>query len=116
MLPPNKKEMESLDISFVLSDRDRAVLTSAVQCEWFDLLQKIMEEEIRLLTVKLVNTPSDDEKQVIANFRVLKGASMFYKGIIDRLNEELQLEKYQAAKTGTIENPEILPSIDLGGE
>lgn len=112
MLDAHKKEMESLNITFILSDRDRAVLSSAIKQEWFDLLQKIMEEEIRLLNVKLINTDGSDENAIVANHRIAKGAAMFYKGIIDRLNEELSQHAYNAQKMGTPENPELSPSLD----
>lgn len=113
MLPANKKEMEGLNIDFKLSDKQRAILASAVQQEWFDIIQKLMEEEIRLLNVKHINVPEDDEKKIIATFRTAKGAAMFYTGFIQRLNGEIAMALSAAKGTGTIENPEKSPSLDI---
>lgn len=115
MLDPNKKELEGLHISFQLSDKQRAVLSGAVHQEWFDILQKLMEEEIRQLNVRLLNTPGEDEKAIIANHRMAKGAGMFYIGFIKRLNEELNIYSYNAQNLGTPENPEQTPELDIGG-
>lgn len=116
MLEPNKGEMEGLHISFELTPQQRAILSSAVQQEWFDIMQKLMEEELRKLNVRLINTPGEDEKSIIANHRLAKGAAMFYVGFFQRLSEELQLHKYNAQNLGTPQNPEQGPALDIGGE
>jgi hypothetical protein len=113
MLEPNKKEMAGLNIDFQLSDKERAVLASAIKQEWFDIIQKLMEEEIRLLNVAHINVPADDVEKIVATFRVAKGAAMFYTGFIQRLNEELAIAVGTLKKVGTLENPEEGPSLEL---
>jgi len=105
MLKPDENLM-GLNIDFKLSDRERAIMVSAVHQEWFNILQRLMEEEIRKLNVHHMNTPEDNERAILASFRLAKGAAMFYSGFISRLNEEVVQEQFNAAKTGTIEHPE----------
>jgi len=113
MLETNKREMEGLNIDFQLDDKQRAILASAVHQEWFDLIQKLMEEEIRKLNVHHINVPEDDEKAIVATFRIAKGAAMFYAGFFQRLQSELALAKSKASGIGTIERPEEIQGLDI---
>lgn len=120
MLKVNEENLQSLDISFEMTSQQRALMASAVHQEWFAIFQKLMEEEIRKMTVKLMNTDAADEKAIVANFRVVKGASQFYVGMIQRLEHELQIQKLISSGVGTLANPEEQPSVieeqTLGGE
>lgn len=111
MLEPNQKALSGLDLTFKVDDRERAVLVGYSQSEGFHLLQKLMEEEIRELNVKLINTDGADEASIIANHRIAKGAAQFYIGFINRLKSELLIEQYSAAKLGSIEHPEDAPTL-----
>ena len=118
MLKVNDNDLENISINFEMSPQERAIMASAVHQEWFAILQKLMEEEIRKLTSYLLASDPADEKSIVARFRVCKGAAMFYKGMIQRLEHELQLQKFVASGVGTIANPEEQPSVidNLGGE
>ena len=91
--------------TFKLDERSLGIMMAAVKQEWFDILQKLMEEEIRLMNVKLVN--SDDEKTVLESHRMVKYASMFYSGVMQRIAELTAIDAYNNSGIGTPENPEI---------
>jgi hypothetical protein len=91
--------------TFVFDERRLGIITAAVKQEWFDILQQLMEEEIRLMNVRLVN--SDDEKEVLSAHRLVKGASMFYAGIMQRIAELTAIDAYNQSGVGSPENPEV---------
>jgi len=109
-LKPND-EMHDLRINFRLEDRERLLLAAHIHTEGFAVLRKVMENEIRLLNLKLMNTDASDETQVLANHRLAKAAGMFYSGVMQCLEEQVQIAAYSASGIGTIDNPEIPPMI-----
>ena len=110
MIELKDENIKGLDMTFELGPREQAMLASAVKHEWFDVLQKLMEQEVRLLNIKLLNLSDSDE--ILAAHAVAKGAGMFYAGLIQRLQTILQIETIKAAGIGTIDNPEQPPMID----
>jgi hypothetical protein len=105
-------DIQGLDMTFELSEKDCALLASAVKQEWFDLLQKLMETEVKRLNVKLLNTDGGNPSEILAAHAVAKGAGMFYVGFIKRLRELLEIEKYNSLAFGTLDNPEQPPYPD----
>jgi hypothetical protein len=97
-------KIPALDLHFELSDRDRALMAAAVKQEWFAILQRIMEEEIRAMNFNLINASS--QRDVLAAHNVVKGASSFYSGVINRLELLTRIEDAKALGIGTPENPE----------
>lgn len=91
--------------TFKLDDRNLGIMCAAVKQEWFDILQRLMEEEIRLMNIKLVN--SDDDKGVLEAHRMVKYASMFYSGVMDRIAELTAIDAYNQSGVGSPENPEV---------
>lgn len=110
MLPVTDEGIKGLDLTFELDQRQMAILAANVRQEWFDILQKLMEQEIRLMNIKLMNT--SDPQEILRNHAIAKGAAMFYAGLIQRLTHLLQIEQIKAAGIGTIENPEVPPMLD----
>lgn len=110
MLELKHENIQGLEMSFDLDDRQQAILAAHVRTEAFDLLQKLMEQEIRLLNIKLMN--SADPQEILRNHSVARGAAMFYAGLIQRLQNLLHIEQVRAAGIGSPENPETLPLID----
>jgi hypothetical protein len=90
--------------TFTLDDRSLGIISAAVKQEWFDILQKLMEEEIRLMNVKLLN--SDDDK-VLEAHRMVKYASMFYSGVMQRIAELTAIDAYNQSGVGSANNPEV---------
>ena len=99
-------DMKGLEMSFTLNERDGALLASFTKTEAFEIMQRLMEQEIRLLNIRLINTPTSKSEEILANHAVAKGAGMFYAGLIQRLQTILQLEQIAALAIGTAENPE----------
>lgn len=91
--------------TFTLDERQLGILSAAIKQEWFDILQKLMEEEIRLMNVRLVN--SDDEKEVMTAHRLVRGASMFYQGVMDRLAELTAIDAFNNSGIGKPDRPEV---------
>ena len=108
-----KPEIKGLDLDFTLTERERGIMAASIKQEWFDILQRIMEEEIRLMNFNLVN--SEDDTRVLANHRIVKGASQFYIGVMQRLADITAIDAYNQSGIGTPENPEILPLIEEFG-
>ena len=92
---------------FTLDSRQLGIMASAVKQEWFDILQHIMEEELRLMNVHLMN--SDDDASVLKAQRMVRGASMWYAGVMNRIEEITAVTAYNNSGLGTPENPETLP-------
>ncbi len=102
-------DVKGLDMSFEPDDREVAILASVVKQEWFDLIQKMMEQEVKLLNIRLINTETSDPNAILANHAIAKGAGMFYIGFIQRIQQILAVHSYNAQGIGTPENPEQPP-------
>lgn len=102
-------DIQGLDMSFELSEKDIAVLATAVKQEWFDILQRLMENEVKRLNVKLINTGGSNPNEILANHAIAKGAAQFYAGFIKKLREVLEIDKYNNQTYGTAINPEQPP-------
>lgn len=92
--------------TFQLDSRQLGIMASSLKQEWFSILQKIMEDELRLLHVNLMNQGSDEA--ILQAHKWSRGASMFYSGVMDRLQEITQVDTYNNSGVGTPENPETL--------
>jgi len=86
--------IKGLDVEFTLSDGDRGILSSSVKQQGFDILQRLMEDQVRKFNLKLINTNPADERQVLANHYLAKAVAQFYIGLMDRIQEECQVETY----------------------
>jgi hypothetical protein len=90
--------------TFKLDDRSLGIMCAALKQEWFDILQRLMEEELRLMNVKLLN--SNDEKEVMESHRMVKYASMFYSGVMNRIAELTAIDAYNQSGIGNPGTPE----------
>lgn len=112
MLEVTDQNVKGLEMSFTLDEREAALLVSYVRTEAFHILQKLMEQEIRLMNIKLLNTPTANPQEILSNHAVAKGAGMFYAGLMQRLKELLHIDAMNAAGIGTLDNPEVPPMLD----
>jgi hypothetical protein len=108
---PITEDIKGLDMTFAPSEREIAMLASAVKQEWFNIIQKMMEQEVKLLNIKLINTTTANPNEILANHAIAKGAGMFYVGFIQRIQELLTEAKFAAMDIGTIDNPEQPPYV-----
>jgi hypothetical protein len=113
MLDPTKGDTQSVNVSFSLDSRQRQVLSAFIQQEGWDIMQKLMESEVREFNVAVANTPVSKPDDVLAKHKVAVAASQFYQGLINRVREELGLHNYQAAHLGTMANPENNNAVDF---
>jgi len=109
MIQITEESIKGFTLDFKIGDRERAILVSHCKTEGFDAFQRLMEQEIRRLNLKLMNTPAEDQKAILANHAVAKGAAQFYVGFMQRLQELLQIEAIIQAGVGTPDNPEQTP-------
>ena len=103
------EDVKGLDMTFTLDERQTAIMASAVKQEWFDIIQKMMEQEVKLLNIQLINTGSDNPNQILANHAIAKGAGMFYIGFIQRLRQIMDEWNVTSQGIGTLDNPEQPP-------
>ena len=103
------EDVKGLDLTFNLDERQVAILASVVKQEWFDIIQKMMENEVKLLNIALINTSTANPQEILSNHAVAKGAGMFYIGFIQRLTQLLKDHEYTVQGIGTPENPELQP-------
>ena len=92
--------------TFKLDERSLGIMSAAVKQEWFDILQRLMEAEIQLMTVKLLNCSGSTE-DVLEAHRMVKYASMFYAGFMNRIAELTAIDAFNQSGIGSAENPEV---------
>jgi hypothetical protein len=112
MLKITEENIKGLEMSFNLSERDGAILSSFIKTEAFHLLQKLMEQEVRLMNIRLLNTDTSNPQEILSNHAVAKGAGMFYVGLMQRLQEVLQVQMSSASTVGSPANPEVPNYVD----
>jgi hypothetical protein len=98
-----KTGMEPL---FQLDHRQRMVVTGYVHTEGFIILQRLMEDSLKLLNQKLINTPVSNQAEVLANHCLVSAAGLFYATLIQRIKEEITVAGSEASTVGTIGDPE----------
>jgi len=106
MLKP-ATDMNLFKPTFTLDSQQLGIMAAAVKQEWFHILQKLMEEELRLMNVHMMNMSKNED--ILEAHRWARGASMFYSGVMDRLREITNVDNYMNSGVGTPENPEQLP-------
>jgi hypothetical protein len=89
-----KDELKGLDIELKLDDGDRAILSASVKQQGFDILQKLMEDQVRKFNLKLINTNPADSAMVLANHYLAKAVAQFYAGLMERIEIECQVDAY----------------------
>jgi len=108
MLPITEDKVKGLEMNFTLNERDSALLCSYIKTEGFDVFQKLMEQEIRMINIRLLNTDAASHQEILANHALAKGAGMFYAGFMQRLRDILQFEQAAASGIGmSPSNPEV---------
>src|ERR1035437_10922540 len=96
-------ELKGLDIELQLDETDRGILSSSVKQQGFDILQKIMEDQVRKFNLKLINTNPAASAQVLANHYLAKAVAQFYAGLIERIESECQIEVFNNRNKNVVE-------------
>jgi hypothetical protein len=87
-------EIKSIDIDIQLTDQQRGILRSIVKSEGFDILQKIMEDQVKFYNVQLINTDPKDGNAVVVNHHLANAVGGFYVSFMKRIMEECELEEF----------------------
>jgi hypothetical protein len=103
---------KDLTIDFELDPHQRAVLAGSIGQEWFDIVQRIFEDEVRKFQLLLANTPAWEEDKIYARHVLAQAAGMIYKGVFQRIVEQAGMQKIIETGIGTINNPEQPPMLD----
>jgi hypothetical protein len=94
---------------FEMDETERAIVTAYIQQDGWKIIKRVIEQEIRLLTVRLMNTPEDKPDTVLERFRVAKAAAMVFAGVTRRLEEARGMQEAKSLGIGTMANPEQPP-------
>lgn len=100
-----------IEIELALTDREHAVLASFVKQEGWDIIQKVMEDQVRQFNLKLINTGVDNPTEVLARHALAKGVTQFYAGLMNRLIHDLNVEMFNNRKSN-IDDPQQATQIE----
>ena len=109
MLKPTVEALNNrldLKFEFILDDRQRSTLSAFAKQEGFDIMQKLMEEELKAFNFRLMNTPLSQRDEILANHLAAQTATQWYVGFMRRIAEQINIESYAQAGIGTAGNPE----------
>lgn len=104
--PATTQDRLDFKYEFKLTEGQRALLASSVKQEHFDLLQRLMEDELKLFNVQLMNTPASKPEEVLINHVIAQSVTKWYVGFMKNLSEEVKLHQYTASGVGSRSNPE----------
>lgn len=102
-----KDEMKGLEIEISLTDDERGILASSVKQQGFDILQKLMEDQVRQFNIKLINTNPANSEEVLAAHYQAKTVAQFYMGLMKRLEEELQVDAWNNRRNVVVNDIDI---------
>jgi glycogen synthase len=104
MLEVKKDLLKGLEVELELEDAEKAVLSAFVKQHGFDLIQKIMEDQVRKFNFKLINTDPADSALVCANHYLAKAVAQFYVGLMERINRECAINAYNNRDRNVVED------------
>jgi len=104
MLEVNKDLLKGLDVELELDDTEKSVLASFVKQRGFDIIQKIMEDQVRKFNFKLINSSGADSAEVCANHLLAKAVAQFYVGLMHRINVECSINAYNNRDRNVVED------------
>lgn len=103
--------LKGLDIEIELTDNERGILASSVKQQGFDIMQKLLEDQVRRFNLKLINTNPSKTEEVLAAHYLAKAVAQFYMGFIEKLQHELQIDAYNNRNTSIVENSTDIPEL-----
>ena len=89
-------EIKGLQCEVTLTEKERAVLASYVKMEGFDIIQKLMEDQVRRFNLKLINTPNANKAEVLSHHGLAQSIAQFYVGLMNRIATECEIEVFNA--------------------
>jgi len=96
--------LKGLEVELTLDNAEKSVLSSFVKQRGFDLIQKIMEDQVRKFNFKLINTDPANSAEVCANHYLAKAVAQFYVGLMKRINDECSINAYNNRDRSVVED------------
>src|SRR5271156_2237513 len=109
MLKENN-ELRGLDIELNLTDDGRGVLAASVKQRGFEIMQKIMEDQVRKFNFKLLDCNPAKQEEVLAAHFIAKGVAQFYTALMEKIENECQIVAYTNRKP-EVENATDVPEF-----
>jgi hypothetical protein len=103
-------ELKGLDIEFELSDDERGVLAASVKQRGFEIMQRIMEDQVRKFNFKLLDCNPAKQEEVLAAHFIAKGVAQFYTALMEKIENECQIVAYSNRKP-KIEDATEIPEL-----
>lgn len=100
-------ELKGLDIEINLTDNERGILSATVKQQGFELLQRLMEDQVRKFNFKLLNTNPANSDLVLANHTLAKAVAQFYTAFMDKIEQECQINAFSTRKPSVQEATEV---------
>lgn len=85
--------IKGIDVEVELSEQERGILTAVIKQDGFNILQRLMEDQVRKFNLKLINTPASDNEAVLANHSLAKAVAQFYVGFMRRIEQECEIQR-----------------------
>jgi len=104
MLEVKNDLLKGLEVELELDNTEKSVLASFVKQRGFDIVQKIMEDQVRKFNFKLINTDPANSAEVCANHYLAKAVAQFYVGLMARINQECQINAYNNRDRNVVED------------
>ena len=105
--------MESPDLAKIgmepltkFDQRQRSIIAGTVNGEFFGLIQRMLEDQLKLFNQRLINTENSNAAEVVSNHAMAKASGMVYTGLLQRISEEIALSANEASTIGSISDPE----------
>lgn len=105
-----KDELKGLDIELNLTDEERGVLSASVKQRGFEIMQRIMEDQVRKFNFKLLDTDPAKQDSVLAAHYLAKSVAQFYTSLMEKIESECQIHAYSNRKP-VVENATDLPEF-----
>jgi hypothetical protein len=103
-------ELRGLDIELGLTDDERGILAASVKQRGFEILQRVMEDQVRRFNFKLLDTNPAKQDEVLAAHFIAKGVAQFYTALIEKIEQECQIVAWGNRKP-QIENATEMPDF-----
>jgi hypothetical protein len=103
-------ELRGLDIELGLTDDERGILAASVKQRGFEILQRVMEDQVRKFNFKLLDTNPAKQDEVLAAHFIAKGVAQFYTALIEKIEQECQIVAWGNRKP-QVENATEMPDF-----
>jgi hypothetical protein len=103
-------ELKGLDIELELTEDERGVLAASVKQRGFEIMQRIMEDQVRKFNFRLLDANIANQNEVVAAHLIAKGVAQFYTALMEKIESECQIVAYTNRKP-QVENATDIPEL-----